>query len=241
MPLQPWGQLVREAGDQSDDFEVLPAADYDMEIIKAEAKQTSSGKVMFAIRCKVTSGPYQGRLVFANLTVSPENPTALGIFFRQMAAIGVSKEFFSNNPSDSQVAEALEGRAFRGQVAIRTWQGQERNEIKGYSRVAQTAAAGVPGPPMPPMVTPSPANAPSARSAPAPAAAPSKPPVAAAVAADKVAAAPVAAPDPVVQAPLPPVQDAPAAVDVPAVPAAPASPATAAEPATSLPAPADPF
>lgn len=239
MPLQPWGQLVKEAGDQADDFEVLPAADYDMEVVRAEAKQTSNGKVMFALRCKVTSGPYQNRLVFSNLTVSPENPTALGIFFRQMAAIGISKEFFTNNPSDSQVAEALKGRAFRGQVAIRTWQGQERNEIKSYARIAKTAEAGQPGPPAPPMVAQSPVSSPIARSAPAPAAAPPKPPAAAAVAAEKTAAPSAPAPDPVVQAPLPPVVDNPATVAAETKQDAP-EPA-AAESTPSLPAPADPF
>lgn len=238
MPLQPWGQLVKEAGDQGDDFEILPAADYDMEVVGAEAKQTSTGKVMFALRCKVTSGPYENRLVFSNLTVSPENPTALGIFFRQMAAIGISRDFFTNNPSDSQVAEALKGRAFRGQVAIRTWQGQERNEIKSYARIAKTAAAGQPGPPAPPTIAPSPASSPIARSAPAPAAAPPKPPAAAAVTAEKTAAPSAPAPEPVVQAPLPPVIDVqPAAEQKQEAPA----PAPAPAESAPLPAPADPF
>ena len=87
MPLQSWNDLVKEAGDASEDFEVLPAADYDMKVVKAEAKQTKTGKLSFALRSEVTSGPYKGRLIFSNLTLSPENPTALGIFFRQMAAV----------------------------------------------------------------------------------------------------------------------------------------------------------
>ncbi|AKJ72598.1 hypothetical protein PP301_gp124 [Gordonia phage GMA2] len=172
MPLQSWADLAESAGDTG--FAALPAADYDLKIIASEAKNTSGGKTMFKITCEVTSGPYEKRRIWSQLVVSPENPVALNIFFRQMAAIGISKEYFATNPSDHNVAEQLVGKEFRGQIVIKQWQGEDRNEIKSYSRLSRTETSSV----APPNATaaPTPANTPPAPTgvapAPAPAAAP---------------------------------------------------------------------
>lgn len=205
MPLKSWGALLEEAGDEIS-FDVLPAADYDLKIVKSEAKQTSGGKLMFSITCEVTSGPYAKRKVWGNLVLSPENPTALGIFFRQMNALGIDKSFFAANPNDSAVADALINREFRGQVAIRQWQGTDKNEIKNYFPISRTP--GTPVPPPPPVVTPAanPAPAPAgATPAPAPATAPQS----AAVAPPPPPPVPTeVAPPPPVQPATPPVADA---------------------------------
>lgn len=232
MPLQSWGALIEEAGDNAEEFSVLPQADYDLQIVKSEAKMTKTGKVMFAVQCKVTSGPYANRRVFTNIVVSPENPTALGIFFRQMAAIGISREFFANNPSDSQVAEAMVNREFRGQVGIRAYQGQDKNEIKSFSRISKSENAGPAGPPAPMTAAPSPTNAPPAQAAPSPAPAPATPPPAAAAAPAQAAPAAEPAPAPVTQAATPPVADTVAPAPAPQADPAPAIPTSA---------PSDPF
>lgn len=218
MPLQSWGALLDEAGDTS--FTVLPAADYDLKMVKVEAKMAkSSGKLMFSYTADVTSGPYKGRKLFGNLVVSPENPTALNIFFRQMAAIGVPRDFFTNNPSDSQVAEALLNREFRGQVAIKPYLGEDRNEIKSYSPISKTLATPGATPP-PPMATgPAPTNAPRTAATGAPAPAPQAAPPAAAAATPQTAPQSAPAPEPVTQAPTPPVADAVNTEQPPAAPA----------------------
>lgn len=221
MPLQSWGQLLNDAGDTS--FDVLPAADYDLKMVKVEAKQSKNGKLMFAYTADVTAGPYKGRKVFGNLVVSPDNPTALNIFFRQVQAIGISRDFFTNNPSDSQVAEALNGREFRGQVGVRSWQGQDRNEVKSYSPITKTAAAGSPVPPAPMTAPAAPAGMPSATAAPTVAPAPQAAPPAAAAAAPQVAPTSAPAPAPVVQPATPPVEGEPVVnTEAPAPQAAPA-------------------
>lgn len=217
MPIRSWGDLLNDAGGSGDSFDPIPAGDYDFTIAQADATQTSNGKTMYKVRAKVEAGPHADRLVFDQFVISPENPTALGIFFRQMNVLGLNREFFAGNPSDHHVAEALIGKRFRGQVQIKTWQGQERNEIKQYfTAVSGSLGNGQGMPPGPGSgsssgIPPAPAAAPPA-AAPAPAAAPPAP------------AAPPAAPAAPAPAPVP-------AYAAPAAPAAPAPPAPAATPA----------
>lgn len=201
MPLQDWKTLAEQAGDT--DFTALPAADYDLRIIDAEAKNTSTGKTMFKITTEVMSGPYAKRRIWANLTVSPENPVALNIFFRQMAAIGIDKSYFATNPSDHNVAEELKGKTFRGQVVIKQWQGEDRNEIKSYSRTTNTESSSVG--PTPQTAAPSPTNAPPAPTGVAPSPQPAAAPPAAAP--QKTANADTSETVPVTQAETPAVED----------------------------------
>lgn len=231
MPIRSWGDLLNDAGGAGDSYEPIPTGDYDFVISQADATQSQNGKTMYKIRCKVESGPHADRLVFHNLTVSPENPVALSIFFRQMNVLGLGRDFFAGNPADHQVAEALLNKRFRGQVVIKTWQGQEKNEIKQlFTAVSGALGNGAP--------TPGPAAAPPA---PAPvAAAPAPPPAAPAPAPSPEYAAPAAPPVPAAPAPAaapapPPVQQAEVPpVETPAAPPATApAPAAAPEPALS--------
>lgn len=105
--------LLTEAADQG---EVIP--NHELKVIKAEATMSTNNKLMYKIRVEVTNGPYKGRQVSTNIVAAHENPVALAIFFRQMNAIGIGKEFFAANPSDQQVTEALMGRKFRGPVRL---------------------------------------------------------------------------------------------------------------------------
>jgi hypothetical protein len=113
LPLKSWQSLIDEAGSSGD---VLPAADYDVRIVKSVPKMSGNGKLMYVITCEVTTGPYEGRQVSSNIVVTHDNPIALAVFFRQMNAIGMGKEFFAANPDDFQVADAMLGREFRIQV-----------------------------------------------------------------------------------------------------------------------------
>lgn len=224
MPLQPWSALLDEAGDVS--YDILPDADYNVKVEKAEAKQSANGNLTFNLTLIVTTGPYAKRKLWTNVTVVPTNPTALNFFFRKMAAMGISKDFFANNPSDSQVAQAMVDREFRAQVGNRTYQGEKKNEVKGFAPIAQTGAAGAPTVPPAPTVTP-PAHAAPVNAGPAVAPAPAPAPQAAAVAAPQETAAPQApAPAPPVQPETPPVPDTPPAPPAPAeAPAAAPAPA----------------
>lgn len=168
-----WSDLIKNAGETAT-YEPLPDGDYDLTVVEAVAKVTQSGKTMFALKAQVESGAFAKRLVWDNLTVSPENATALGIFFKKMGALGLTREFFDRQPmpTNAQIEQALAGRRFRAQIGQKTYQGQKRNEIKNYYPAAggTTAAAAAPA-----AAAPAPAPAPSPAPAPAPAAAPAAP------------------------------------------------------------------
>jgi hypothetical protein len=215
MPIKNWSALLDEAGDTGS-FEVLPAGDYDLRVAKAEATQSGNGKLMFKLTNEVTAGPHKGRRVWSNLVLTVDNPTALGIFFRQMAAIGISKSYFEGDPSDAQVADALTGREFRAQVAVKQWQGNDRNEIKAYFPARKEGDVPAAPPPIPQTPPINPQPAPVAAVAPAPA----PPASAAAVAAPAPAPVVQPAPEPVNQPVTPAVPDTVAAAPAPPAPAA---------------------
>jgi hypothetical protein len=91
-----------------------------------------------------------------------------------MAALGLPREFFNNNPSNAQIEASLDGKVFRAKVGSRTWNGDKRNELTKYyvqsnqvaAPVASTAGAAVPPPP--PAPAPAPASAPLSAPADAP-------------------------------------------------------------------------
>lgn len=175
-----WGDLVKDAGETAGgNYEPLPDGDYDLKVIEATATTSQSGKTMFKITTEVQTGAHAKRRVWDNLVISPENSNALGIFFSKMAALGLPREFFTNNnPTNAQIESMLVGRAFRAQIGSRTWNGSKRNEIKRYyvQQQSVTASATVsapvapPAPPAPPVP-----NTAGAAVPPAPAAPPTAP------------------------------------------------------------------
>lgn len=241
MPTKSWTELMADAGGSGGNYEPIPEGDYDFLIEDCEAKLSQNQKMMYVAKNKVESGPHAGRLVWHNHVISHENPNALAWFFRNMKVLGLGQEFFASNPSDHQVAEALKGKRFRGNVQIRKWQGQDKNEIKQF----YTASSGALGNGMavPQQAAPAaPAFAP-APAAPAPAPAPqfATPPPAAQPAPAPVFAAPPAAAQPVAPPPVaaeaappppPPVQQHEAPP-----PVAPAEPPAYAPPAPPAPEP----
>jgi hypothetical protein len=169
-----WADLVKDAGEATSNFEPLPDGDYDLKVVEAPAGTTSTGKTMFKLKAQITSGPYANRFIWDNITISPENKNALGIFFAKMAALGIPREFFlNNNPSNAQIEATLQGRVFRAQIGSEIYQGAKKNKIARYYVASPTAAssapiasqvntagAAVPPPPPAPPVAPGAASAP---------------------------------------------------------------------------------
>ena len=89
-----WSDLVKEAGETAS-YEALPDGDYDLKVIAATATTTQTGKTMFKLTTEVQSGPYAKRRIWDNLTVTTDNPKALGMFFRKMAALGLAREYLT--------------------------------------------------------------------------------------------------------------------------------------------------
>jgi hypothetical protein len=235
MPVRSWTDLLGDAG-ESTSYDPLPEGDYDLVIKEAKATQSANGKTMYVVTTEVMNGPHAKRRVWHNFVITPDNPNALTWFFRNMGVLGLTREYFASNPSDHQVAEALVGRQFRGQVVIRKWQNQDKNEIKafytaggapsGFTPSVSAAPAPAPAPatvaPAPVPVAAAaapPAPAPVVQAAPAPAPATPAPAVA--------PAAPTAAPAAATPPPPPPPVAAPAAAPAPEAAAPVADPAPA--------------
>ena len=208
-----WNALADKASDGG--FEALPPGDYDLKVIEASHTTTAStSKLMFKAKFQVTTGTYKGRLVWSQFVVSPESEAALGIFFRQMAAFGMTREWFKTLPSEDTIVNTMLHREIRAKLVIKKYNGEDRNEISafmpmpvggGTSAPPPPAATTASAPPPPPPAPPAPSAAPPA---PAPAPAPVAEVPAPAPAPAPVAAA-VAAPEPVdtdtvVDIPIPP-------------------------------------
>lgn len=193
MPSNTWEDLLNKVEAETGGFEILPAGDYDFVISHAEATKTKDGsKDMIKVRAKVVTGDKKNTIVFHNFTISPDSVAALGILFRQFNVLGLTREtFWNTNPAPAtDFVPALLGKAFRGKVSVRTYNGKESNEITNFFSATATgrqAAAAVasgapndaPAPSVAPSDAPPPAPAPAAEAAPAappaPAAAPPAP------------------------------------------------------------------
>lgn len=212
-----WGDLMNSAGGT---FEPVPPGPYDVKVAQCEFSPTSNGKARWKTRLEILNGPHAGRLLFFDMTISPENQFALRFFFTHMAAFGLNQDFFNQRPNPDQVTNALMGRMARATVIHDTYQGQIRDKIKNL----EPLPGGVPGAGGPVIApAPVPGTAPAAQ-APAPQAAP-VPQV------QQYAAPPVAQPQPVA-----PAQPAPAPVAQPVAAAAPVEQPQVAQPQIEFPA-----
>ena len=125
-----WSDLLKEASASGGGYEPLPSGTYDVQIVKSNHKVAQSGKSMFEVEMQVQSGPHANRRVWNRFVVSPENPKALGYFFSNMRALGLTSDFFSGGPSDDQVAAALENKTCRVEIGQSEYNGSVRNEVK---------------------------------------------------------------------------------------------------------------
>lgn len=222
----PWDDLMSAADESS--VAPIPASDYNLKIVSCEATTSSSKKPMWKIVAEVEDGPYAGRKIWTQQTLSMENPNAVAMFFKVMATVGLNKAYFATRPSNTEIASAMVGRRFKGKVGIEQWDGEDRNKISKWSPL--TAGGLTPPPAGGPAGGPPPPPQPSA-APPAPPAAPMSTPTASA----EAAAAPVT---PAAAPPAPPQVDAPAAH--PAPPAAPVPPPAPAAPEAPAAPPAPP-
>lgn len=227
-----------------------PIGDYDFEVAEADFVIAGTGAPMIKTKLRCLVGAYAGKTVTNNFVMSVDNPGALAIFFRHMAAFGLSNEWFGQIGQGDlhPVAAALRGRRARITLGHREWQDVTQNDVKGVKPITEGMAGGpslAPGLPAAGatgvVVPPPPAAAqaglyavPNPPAAPAVATAPPPPP--AAPAAPAAAAVPPPPPPP---PPVGPEYAAPAAAaPVPPAPPAPPVPTTPPPPPAPVPAPA---
>lgn len=231
MTTTAWSDLLEAAGSG---FEALPAGDYDCQCTSAEATQSGNGKLMFKCIFTVTTGPHAGRKVWNQFVVSPENPNALGFFFQHMAAMGLDRAYFAQNPPPEHVAAALLNRVCRLTVGIQQ-KGQYagRNEVSKVSSAGAVAAAGMAAGVPQALPTQVQAPMPGAPVMPVPQAPAPVMPAAPQVPQPVMPAAPQPVAQP--QAPAMPVAPAPAMPVAPPVPQQPAEAAPEAPPVPQMP------
>ena len=126
--------------------EPLPVGEYPLVITECTPKVTSTGKNMLSLKAVVDGGPYNNRPVWDNLVISPDNETAMRIFFGKMGAVGL-QDYLLQNPGMQEIANAMLNRRFIGKLGTSEYRGKTRNEITAYkpfTAVAATPAQEVP-------------------------------------------------------------------------------------------------
>ena len=139
-----FSKLIQEAKTAS--FDPVPTGKYVCRITKAEATVSSGGKPQIKLRARIEEGQYQGKSITPfNWTISEESPVSLSIFFRHMAAFGLTQDWFASLgqlPPDQAlvpVAQRVEGQTVILSLDQDSYNGQARNKVVGVE-----AAAGVP-------------------------------------------------------------------------------------------------
>lgn len=147
MPMVSWSDRMNAAEEGAKEFELLPENVYSF-VIKdaAQVKETSKGNPKYTINPSVESGDRANARVFHDFIVSDSAYAMKNFFFGDLAKLGLGAEFFATNPSDDQIAKALQGRRFTAEVYH-----EEGNNGKTYARlrnfgdpVGPAPAAGVP-------------------------------------------------------------------------------------------------
>lgn len=195
MPAKSWKELMNDAEEGAKEFTILDEGMYSF-VVKDAAKvgTTSKDNPKFTINPSVESGPRANARVYHDFIVSDSAFAMKNFFFGDLAILGLGASFFDTNPTDQQIAQALQGRRFVAEVFHEPG---HSDPTKKFARLRNFAAptnaapsAGVPG------------GLPSAAPAPVAAAAP----VAAPVDAGSPWATPAATPAPAFNnsVPLPP-------------------------------------
>lgn len=135
-----YAQLM-ESAEEPESFAPVPVGIYDVRVESVEVKLTKTGKVMYAQTLVITSGEYAKRKLWNNMVVSPESPKAMGFFFRDMALLGASKEFFQTDPDESEVAAKIIGADVKARVGLQK-NDPTRNDVLGF--VPASAPTGAP-------------------------------------------------------------------------------------------------
>jgi len=217
-----WSDLIKNSAGS---FDPLPSGDYDVVCVSAEAAQSSTGKAMIKAKFRVQGGPHDGRHIWNQFVISPENPNALSFFFQHMKVFGMDENFFAqlppvnahlgaNDPSLQRIAATMLNRPARVTVNQRSWNGSMRNNITAIKAPLGPAGTVTPQAAAPRVPAATPQSAPMQAPAPAQPAQPAPAPVS-----PPAPAAPLqqpAAPTP--QAPQPVQQEVPSAPQPPAPP-----------------------
>jgi hypothetical protein len=144
-----WADLRKTADDGG--FTVLPNGEYDVYVNSTNGGKTSTGKDRVRVTFKVENGPHANATVTNDFVITPDNANAMSIFFRNMAVLGLSPDYFTSNPRGSieAVADAVAKKRARCRLKLstRTWNNAERNNVDALMpALPGTAASAAPSP-----------------------------------------------------------------------------------------------
>jgi len=116
-----------------DDFSVVPADTYNVQIVKSEVVKTKAGDgTLLKTQMKIIDGKFKGRIIFGQYNLTNPNPQAVEISKRQMKTLcdAVGK------PDGVKDSNELHNIPFQFKLSIKPAQGvyAEQNEIKFYSK-----------------------------------------------------------------------------------------------------------
>lgn len=119
-PLKNWAELMKEASEapQKSGFTPLEPGIYSF-VVKEPATigKTNNGDDKFTINPSVEAGERANARVFHSFNVITSNPGVLQrYFFDDLAKLGLDASFFNTNPSNEQIAKALQGKRFTAEV-----------------------------------------------------------------------------------------------------------------------------
>lgn len=183
---------------------IIPAGDYNVQIVKSEIKPTANGQSHYLqLELEVLDGEFKGRKLWDILNLWNDNETAARIAQQSLSAIGHAVGVL-----DIRDSEQLHNKPMLASVKVEKGNAQypdDKNRVKGYGAYKGAAIT--------PAVAPAPAFAPQVPAAQAPVAPAAPPPFA--------APAPAQAPAFAAPAPAPVAPAAPPPFAAPAAPAAP--------------------
>ena len=121
------------------EFEALPAGEYRAVIAESERKKTKDGaSELLQVKLQIVDGPFKNRTVIDRFNLWNKNPEATTIaqqqFKKVCEALNISK------PPDSS---ALHMKPLMIKLAVKEYNGNNQNEVKGYKPATTSAAAPV--------------------------------------------------------------------------------------------------
>lgn len=145
-----WAELMNEAASAPDTgFQMLEEDDYAFFIKEVKAQKSNDGlKDQLVIIAAVEAGERRNSTVRHQMTLSPESPKALQIFFRELAVFGLDGAFFDQNPQMDMnfIASQLKNRRFSASVVHNITGDKKYANLHSISAPAGPAPqAGVPG------------------------------------------------------------------------------------------------
>jgi hypothetical protein len=124
---------------KASEFEALPAGEYRAVISDSERKKTKDGESeLLQVKLQIIEGPFKNRTIIDRFNLWNKNPAATTIaqqqFKKVCEAVNIPK------PPDSS---ALHMKPLVIKVAVKEYNGNNQNEVKGYKAVTASSTAPV--------------------------------------------------------------------------------------------------